>query len=482
MHLELFETKALVKTVHDKLNDLVRWAQLPAGDMSPVATTPPDPASLAAAQQRFDNFMTQAYQQVGGAVQVHHSIGGAATGGFDTGTSAAELIASGIPPFKSKKQLKEELHKKIGPLMEECTSFDRDDSPAGVVCCHEFQKSKKKTRPRAKDYYKVCHDTIAHGIIRRHVNDTWNSTKLKGRPNEGWQHPKVPDVYNHSGIPLLVVTPIGKDDLNWLKEVKHPFVMYDTEKPSSEPYNVPENKGLEALKFIKYILDHYCLLPDYVAFIHGHVMSWHNIDHMPMYEVLNGLRVGGYEYASFNGIHCRRLDKAKDVEYGFKMWHETGMDEQWSKWPRADNATHKGFPSPNFWFTCCAQFAVSKERILAVPHALWLSMYNWILTTSYKNAFSGRAFEYTWHVIFGEDWNYSPPVLECFLPTAGWEKAADDVITALRMWHTSKEPEAWYQPNGRGMGNCKRNLLMPLRVVGDPALKDPKPVKVNGTK
>ena len=52
---------------------------------------------------------------------------------------------------------------------------------------------------------------------------------------------------------------------------------------------------------------------------------------------------------------------------------------------------------------CCAQFAVSKDQVLARPLSDYERFREWIIDTEKSDAKSGRVLEFLWHVIFGKD-------------------------------------------------------------------------------
>ena len=52
---------------------------------------------------------------------------------------------------------------------------------------------------------------------------------------------------------------------------------------------------------------------------------------------------------------------------------------------------------------CCAQFAVSKDQVLARPLSDYVRFREWIVDTEKSDAKSGRVLEFLWHVIFGKD-------------------------------------------------------------------------------
>lgn len=77
---------------------------------------------------------------------------------------------------------------------------------------------------------------------------------------------------------VVIVTSHWKEDLNWLKKSKYPVVLIDHEgsdPPAIEPTTIIPNRGNESSSYIRYIIDNWDSLPDYVAFIHGHETSHH---------------------------------------------------------------------------------------------------------------------------------------------------------------------------------------------------------------
>lgn len=63
---------------------------------------------------------------------------------------------------------------------------------------------------------------------------------------------------------------------------------------------------------------------------------------------------------------------------------------------------------------CCAQFALSRERILSIPKKDYIFYRDWLLETSLNDETSGRVFEYLWHVIFTEQTVFCPDMHACY--------------------------------------------------------------------
>ncbi len=76
---------------------------------------------------------------------------------------------------------------------------------------------------------------------------------------------------------------------------------------------------------------------------------------------------------------------------------------------------HPGAPiPPSISGICCAQFAVSRQRIREVPLERFIHYRKWLLTTGIDDQFSGRIFEYIWHYIFTGHEVYCPAQNTCY--------------------------------------------------------------------
>ena len=249
---------------------------------------------------------------------------------------------------------------------------------------------------------------------------TWNGTKgEKDEEEEGRKQssvpgkkPYAPRPHYAAGTPkapgaiytkTLVVAQAGEEDVDWIGEELPDWqpAVYVVDDPTA-PLHPPKNKGHEVMVYLSYIIEHYEKLPDIVAFMHSHQFAWHNDD----------------LFAGDASEHLRRLNAARVVREGYMnlrcVWgpgcpdwmHPGALEEKSEKQEETMLARSWGeiFPDdpvPDVLAQpCCAQFAVSRERIRAIPKARFVFYRDWVLRTELSDYISGRVWEYLWHVVF----------------------------------------------------------------------------------
>lgn len=172
--------------------------------------------------------------------------------------------------------------------------------------------------------------------------------------------------------------------------------------------------------YLTYMIDHYDDLPDTVVFIHAHRHAWHNNDIMmqdglAMLRRLNHDRVARLGYMNVrchhepgcpDWIHMDRpggdfdfVRKPEEIYWRRSIWEDI----------------HPGAAIPtSLSGVCCAQFALSRDRIREVPIERLLHYRKWLLNTGLSDAYSGRIFEYIWHYIFTGHEVYCPAQNTCY--------------------------------------------------------------------
>ena len=220
----------------------------------------------------------------------------------------------------------------------------------------------------------------------------------------------------------LVIPRMKDDDIAWIvKELPDVNVTVYVANDPSALLHSPKNKGHEVMVYLTYIIDHYDKLPDVVVFMHAHRWTHHNN------EVL------GHDAPQM----IRRFSNAHVVRQGY-----VNMRCHWS--PGCPEWLHPGseaevlgkqeeavlveswaelFPSDPLPKTlaqpCCAQFALSKQRIHSIPLSQFTFFRDWILKTPLSDYISGRIWEYSWQYLFTSQGVFCPAEHLCYCDAFG---------------------------------------------------------------
>lgn len=199
----------------------------------------------------------------------------------------------------------------------------------------------------------------------------------------------------------VIVSSHFKEDLTWLKSANWDVSVIDHEgsqPPAFEPLVVIPNRGNESSSYIRYIIDNWDNLPDYMAFVHGHEYAHHQKYKEPMLELIERAVLTGDDYIPLNGYwlsepspSCVKSDYYLQIA---KYWY---LFEPWIK----------RYPNENLLTDACGQFIVSRNKIQRYPFEAWQSWYQ-ALTHPDTHKELGFVFEYTWHYLFGQAWRMKP--------------------------------------------------------------------------
>jgi hypothetical protein len=157
------------------------------------------------------------------------------------------------------------------------------------------------------------------------------------------------------------------------------------------------NVGCEVSAYLKYIIERYDSLPDFVAFIHGHETAWHQLGDRPLLHMIRDANIQKYDFVPLNN--------AWRCIYKHHLEHPEHRDVlQMTLFQKLQNA----------WICDTgAQFIVSKKRILQNEKDVYINIYNAINTQ-----IKAIIMELTWHFIFHEtllhpqDDFFNPPLKE----------------------------------------------------------------------
>ena len=168
--------------------------------------------------------------------------------------------------------------------------------------------------------------------------------------------------------------------------------------------------------YLTYIIDHYDTLPAISIFVHSHRYAWHNNDLLDsdMATAVRRLNADYVRRQGYMNLRCHmqpgcsdnlRLDATKkdvhkpEVLIFRKVWDQL----------------HPGQPLPKTLSApCCAQFAVSGDRIRSISRDQYRAWRTWLLETELESGVSGRVWEYMWHYIFTGKSDLCPTTHACY--------------------------------------------------------------------
>lgn len=242
--------------------------------------------------------------------------------------------------------------------------------------------------------------------------------------NSGSRPPFYPGVAKPPGsnyTRILVLPKTKHEDVEWIHK-KLPGMrtaIYEVDNLFAE-FRVPRNKGHEAMIYLTYIIDHYDKLPDTIIFIHAHKSAWHNnvlldLDAPTTIKRLSDDRVARQGYVNLRCHHdpgCPDWIHLDRPEVDFDM--EIRPEEKRFSFELFQELFPGHRPPPVLSQPCCAQFAVSGERIRDNPKSLYEHLRTWLVKTTLEDEDSGRIFEYIWHYLFTRNAEYCPSMNTCY--------------------------------------------------------------------
>ena len=208
---------------------------------------------------------------------------------------------------------------------------------------------------------------------------------------------------------FLILINFYDGEIEWRKRLKFPHIVYTKNTPSREPYDAI-NKAKSETNLLKFIVDFYDRLPKHVINVHQYEYKEYShegsivdiLNQNDFEQKYNENKSGGYwNFCSYIMGHASRQVE-RMLECG---WWQNCMEP----WFGCIHAYHD--------FTLnkkgCAQFVVSRERILSLPKNFYANMYKWLCDNStglprgdgpqdgpFSNIWTSRYMEWTWQLIF----------------------------------------------------------------------------------
>ena len=201
----------------------------------------------------------------------------------------------------------------------------------------------------------------------------------------------------------MVIPRMKDENISWIADELPDLdtVIYVANDPSA-PLHPPKNKGHEVMIYLTYIIDHYDDLPDIVIFMHAHRWTHHN-NHLLGHDAVQMIRRLSSDYVTREGYVNMRCEwypgcpewlHPKNAQESLAKQEEEVLSRSWKELFSAS-------PIPKaLGQACCAQFALSRERILSISLSQFIFYRDWIMRTPLSDYVSGRIWEYTWQFLF----------------------------------------------------------------------------------
>lgn len=211
-----------------------------------------------------------------------------------------------------------------------------------------------------------------------------------------------------SATKFLVLVNFYHDDISWRKRLVFPYVVYSKEMPHREPYNAI-NQAKSETNLLKFIYDFYDRLPENLINVHQYEYKFshqgsivdilNDADFEKKYK--NSQTSGFWNFCSYK---LGFLDLQADRMVASGWWTDCmqpyfGKIEDYHDFTLDKNG--------------CAQFVVSRQRILSLPREFYKDMYDWLVKYSTgpprgeggydeprSNFYTSRYLEWTWELMF----------------------------------------------------------------------------------
>ncbi|KAF1913788.1 hypothetical protein BDU57DRAFT_480341 [Ampelomyces quisqualis] len=234
--------------------------------------------------------------------------------------------------------------------------------------------------------------------------------------------PGSPMPPGHDYTSVLVIAKTKDENIDWMDDElpDQPKAVYVADDPKAT-LHPPRNKGHEVMIYLTWIIDNYDNLPDVAMFMHSHQLTWHNDELLGNNAAVLIKRLSRQRVwrEGFVNMRCSWYPGCPDwmhpgetEENEFKK-EEVLLAKSWSElFPLDEVPSVLAQP-------CCAQFALSRERIQAKPYAQYIWYRDWLFNTRLHDSLSGRIWEYVWQFVFTGQSVYCPKEHICFCDQFG---------------------------------------------------------------
>ncbi|KAJ5083281.1 hypothetical protein N7456_012708 [Penicillium angulare] len=229
---------------------------------------------------------------------------------------------------------------------------------------------------------------------------------------QGHKHLYAPQPNFIPGIPkppgseytkMLVIPRTKSEDVDWIEQELPDWgtAIYVADDPSA-PLHPPKNKGHEVMVYLTFVIDFYDDLPDVAVFMHSHQNAWHNDEIFggDAVEILRRLSLPRVIREGYMNTRCGFAPGCPDWMHPGAM-EESEEKQEETMLARAWGELFPDEPVPSVLAQpCCAQFALSRDRIRTIPRSRFIFYRDWLLQTDLSDYIAGRIWEYLWQYVF----------------------------------------------------------------------------------
>jgi len=225
----------------------------------------------------------------------------------------------------------------------------------------------------------------------------------------------------------FVMAKTREENVDWAHELKPDWIpyIYSTDHELGYPLALEHNVGREAMAYLTFIIDNYAGLPEYTAFVHAGFEQWHNdVGGIYTPDTLKELRIDTLKDRGYVNLRCHtnpgcpisilpwnptKTDiKNHDTRARLKQIYMDLFGVEEAKIPHEIGAA------------CCAQFALTRDRIRQRPQSDYIRMRDWALSVDLDTFGIGWVFEMMWHIVFGQEAVDCPSYHTCRCDLYGW--------------------------------------------------------------
>lgn len=260
-------------------------------------------------------------------------------------------------------------------------------------------------RPRVGRHRDVSVDTLFWSQSRNKISNSENDVlaKAKAETRKAPFYAGIPGLSDAIYTRVMVIPRMKDENISWIADELPDLntVIYVANDPSA-PLHPPMNKGHEVMIYLTYIIDHYDDLPDIVIFMHAHRWTHHN-NRLLGHDAVQMIRRLNSDYVTREGYMNMRCEwypgcpewlHPRNAQESLAKQEEEVLSRSWKELFPAS-------PIPKaLGQACCAQFALSRERILSISLSQFVFYRDWIMRTPLSDYVSGRIWEYTWQFLF----------------------------------------------------------------------------------